>query len=332
MYNLLEAISNDLSIFPYKGESDSDYCYRISYSALALSLLTSSRNIESSKVGISKKAQTDTLQKLLSEYGKHLNVECSRFVHEPDSFVGQFRKVYEETGYLLTDDRGYEVIAPYGRTISFGCGHLFFGIPDKILFTRGLGFFTADSCREANIFEVFLREELTSEEYIAARYDPLDFDYRDIDKSSLQFFNPLLRKPPSSSWESDITTPITVARSSSTNTMYRILSEDNGSLLFADLPTNTERGRLISNENRRLLFALKEYYQEPVVAWANRLDDTYYEIKLSAQLPTREYYFLLLCSWPNKDVFDRISFITTADILPTIQIMLRNIGIKIIRR
>ena len=331
MSDLLKTMAKDLHIIPYYGESEPDYCYRVCYSALALSLLYSAKSIENGKIGISKKAQTDLIQRVLTEYGKYLNLDVTRFWHESSSFITQSRKVYEETGYLVTDKRGYEAIASYGRTVPFDCGHLYFGIPNEIAFSLGLGFYTSTSGNDAPLFEPFLRDTLTSDEYIAGLYNPLDFDYRDIDRSTLVFFNPFLKKPPSASWGAEIRARRTVARNNTHNTMYRIICEDDGRLLFADLPSPLEKDSLTSYETRRLLFALKEQYGEPVVAWFNRIDEKNYEIKLSAQLPNREYYFLLLCAWPKKNAFDRISFVTTADILPTIEKVLKNIGIKTIR-
>ena len=158
------------------------------------------------------------------------------------------------------------------------------------------------------LFEVFLRDTLTPDEYIAVSYNPLDFETRDIADSSLEFFNPLIKKPPSSSWESRIRTRRSVARNKTNNTKYRVICEDDGSLLFADIPAEGEKGSLTSHETRRLLFALKEQYGEPTVAWINRIGDNYFEIRLSAQLPTREYYILLLTSWPKNNVFDRIDW------------------------
>ncbi|MBR5678161.1 MAG: hypothetical protein IKX20_08475 [Paludibacteraceae bacterium] len=329
---MLRTIGNELSIVRYKGESDSDYCYRLCYSALALSLLYSARSVEGGRIGISKKAQTEWIQRIQAEFEKHLNLESKRFTRDSNSFIIQCRKAYEETGYLTTDDRGFEAIATYGRTVSVGCGHLYFGIPGKIAFSLGLGLYTTTPQNEASLFDVFLRDTLTSDEYISGLYNPLDFEYRDIDQSTLEFFNPTLKKPPSSSWGTEIRTRRTVARNRAFNTMYRIICEDDSRLLFADIANIADKDCLASYETRRLLFALKEHYGEPAVAWFNKIDDTYYEIKLSAQLPTREYYFLLLSSWPKGDAFNRITFVTTAGILPTIEMMLQNIGIRTLWR
>jgi hypothetical protein len=332
MSDLLRTIARDLSIEPYCGESDSDYCYRVCYSALALSLLYSARSVDSGRMGISKKGQTEWVQRVLTEYEKHLNLDISRLTRESNSFIAQCRKVYEETGYLVPDGSGWEVVASYGRTVPVGDGQLYFGIPNEIAFALGLGFYTDIPQNEATLFDTFLRDTLTSDEYIAGLYNPLDFDYRDIDQSTLEFFNPSLKKPPSSSWGAEIRARRTVARSNTYSTMYRVICEDDGNLLFADISYPSAKDSLTSYETRRLFFALKEQYGEPAVAWFNKIDEKYYEIRLSAQLPNREYYFLLLCTWPKKDAFDRITYVTTAETLPTIEMVLHNIGIKTIWR
>lgn len=332
MSDLLETMAKDLSILRYSGESDTDFCYRVCYSASALSMLYSAKSIESGKPGISKKAQTELLQRLLMEYERCLGLDTHRFFDDSYSFITQSRRVYEETGYLLVDDRGYETVAPYGRTIYVGGGHLYFGVPDDIAFSCGLGFYSSVPGNEADLFETFLRDTLSADEYVASMFDPLDFGYRDFDQGDLVFFNPLLKKSPSSSWGSDIRTRRTVAKNFSQNTMYRVICEDDGKLLYADIPVYADKDSLASYEIRRLYFALKEQYGMPVVAWERKIDSSYYEISLSAQLPVIEYYFLLLCSWPKNNTFDRIRFITTTDMLPTIEKMLQNIGIKMIRR
>ena len=332
MSDILATIAKDLSITKYREESDSDFCYRVCYSSLALHLLYSARSIEHEIVGISKKAQTEKINRILADYETHLGLDGKRFIRDSNSYVSQCRKVYEETGYLTVDERGYDSIAQFGRTISVGCGHLYFGIPDEIAFSLGIGFYSNNPRNEEPLFDVILRDNLSSDEYIAGLYNPLDFEHRDIDPATLEFFNPTLKKSPHTSWENTIRTKRTVAKNKFTNTKYRVICEDDGSLLFADIDTISDTDSLISHETRRLLFALKEQYNVPAVAWINKIDEVYCQIRLSAHLPTREYYFLLLSSWPKEDAFDRRTFITTIRMLPTIETVLKNIGIEIIRR
>ena len=102
-------------------------------------------------------------------------------------------------------------------------------------------------------------------------------------------------------------------------------------ILFKEDPLDSDNERLTSSEMRRLYCALKAKYGAPIIAWFNNLDDTYSEIRISAQLPTREYYFMLLFAWPKQNAFNKTRFISKNSILPTIEKMLSNIGIEVRR-
>lgn len=328
MTDLLKTISESLSIIPYHGEEQGEFCYRVCYSALALSMLFSAKSKEAGKEGISKKAQTELLHRKLLEFEKQLHVDKAKFFQESNSFSAHFRKVYEETGFFLVDERGYEILASFGRTIPSEKDYLYFGIPDSITALRGLGVYTSTSQYDDFLFDAFLRDTLSVDEFIAAVYNPIDFDHRDLDQNGLEFFNPTLKKSPHSSWEPSIRTRRTIARSKELRTMYRVISEGDKNLLFADILPDASKDSLDSGEVRRLYIALKEQYGEPAVAWINKIDENYFEIKLSAQLPSREYFFILLCAWPKQFVFNKTSFIAAKEVLPSIESMLQNIGIK----
>ena len=138
--------------------------------------------------------------------------------------------------------------------------------------------------------------------------------------------------PPSSSWGKEVRTRRTVARTDAHNSLFRVICESSGKLLYADEPFDIDKEKLTSFETRRLYIALKEQYGEPVIAQINQLDERYCEIRLTAHLPTREYYFLLLSTWPRRTAFDKIRFIANSSLLPTIEKVLNNIGVKTIRR
>lgn len=331
MNELLETMGKDLSVFPYKGEEEADYLYRVCYSALALWMLYAARSSEAGEQGISKKAQTEQGMRLLREYEKHLGLDPRRFEMDRDHFLHICRRVYEEIGYLYTDEKKRERVVRFGRTVTLGDGELYFGLPEELDFMRGLGLYTHIPGNEAELFEILLRDTLTVEEYLSAMYEPLDFERRDIHEGCLRFFDPLQRKSPSTSWGKEPTTSLSLAEDQETRTRYRVLMEE-GELLFAEEPFVADRESLPAYETRRLYFALKRHYKCPVKAWFHPLDGNYCRIDLSAQLPQREYYFLLLCAWPRENAFRKNSFITTADMLPAIEKVLRNIGTEIERR
>jgi hypothetical protein len=331
MNDLLKVMAEDLSISAYAGESEEEFCYRVCYSALAYWLLYTGKGIENGRPGVSKKTQTETIQVLLLQYGKLLGLEPSYFSEGIDTFCQHARKVYEETGYLTVDKRNYSIIANYGRSIQTDAGYLFFGCPDKLLRVCGLGMFTDTAGYEVGLFDTMLRDTLSVDEYIASMFNPLDFEERDIELADLEFFNPSLRKAPSSSWGKTLVTKRALSRTMNRSVYFRVIKEEGDGLLFAEEPLDSDKERLVSFDTRRLYIALKAKYGAPVIAWVNRLDERFFEIRLSAQLPTREYYFLLFFAWPKGGAFDKTRFIADLDMLPTIEKVLKNIGVEVWR-
>lgn len=333
MNKLLNIMANDLSIVQYFGESDSDFTYRVCYSALALWMLKLTLSSANGVVGISKQTQSSKIEKLLSQYQKYFGLNATFFgidKNKAHMVSHHIRRVYEETGYLFSDKNNYSVAANYGRTICTNEGHLFFGIPESDYWMNGLGIYCPTAVNDVDLFDAMLRDTLTIEKYIAAKYNPLDFEERDIDVQDLKFFNPTLPKPPSNSWHTAQITDESIARSSNW-VMYRTLIDETNQILFKEEPPDSDKERLAGLEMRRLYCALKAKHGAPIIAWFNRLDDLYSQIRISAQLPNREYYFMLLFAWPEQNAFNRTKFICKNNVLPTVGKMLCNIGIEVRR-
>lgn len=333
MNKMLNIMADDLAIIRYFGESDGDFIYRVCYSALALWMLKLTLSSTEGQVGISKQAQTAIIEEMLLHYQKYFGLNTTYFSdvdYRMHSLSHHIRKVYEATGYLLSDERNYSIIANYGRTIYTDDGYLFFGIPESDYRMNGLGLYGSVAVNSVNLFDAMLRDTLSVEEYIASRYNLLDFEERDIEVQDLQFFNPTLSKPPSSSWNTKQITMESIARSSN-KVMYRTLKVKENQILFADEPLEADNERLTAYEMRRLYCGLKAKYRAPIIAWFNELDSTYSQIRVSAQLPNREYYFMLLFAWPEQNAFNKTRFICNNKMLPTIEKMLGNIGIEVRR-
>lgn len=169
MNRLLNIISNDLSIARYSGEADADFIYRVCYSAVALWMLTMTLSCIDGRIGISKQLQAINIEGLLLQYERNLglNPSCfSNYGNKLHSFPHLIRKVYEETGYLFSDERNYSIAANYGRTIYTGDGHLFFGIPESSCWMNGLGLYCPSGMNSVDLFDAMLRDTLSVEQYM----------------------------------------------------------------------------------------------------------------------------------------------------------------------
>ena len=68
---------------------------------------------------------------------------------------------------------------------------------------------------------------------------------------------------------------------------------------------------------------------KPIKATIIRQDEEYSELRVGGHLPNREYYFLLLISWPVNSAFDKINFLLRNDFIPEVSAALRNIGVEV---
>jgi hypothetical protein len=244
------------------------------------------------------------------------------------NFPFHIRRVYEETGYLLTDDNNRNRIANYGRSISIGNKALFFGVPNAAYVVNGLGAFASPTAYKVSAKEFLIRDDLTFEEYFQTRFDLIDFYDRDINIDELEFFNPLLNTVPSQSWEKKMATDCTVARKTKIGPFYRVMRMVD-TLQFADEPVAQEGDSLTSYEYRRLYFALKAHYKNPLKLTITKQDEEYSKIRVGGHLPNREYYYLLLLSWPVNNAFDKVNFLIRNEFLQEATSILTNIGIEI---
>lgn len=328
---LLKAMSTDMCIERYRRESDESFAYRLCYSALGQWCLFTSMNSMGGVVGSTKHNQTLVLNELLLRYGGLFPLISEKFIDTSNlqsSFAVNVRRVYEETGYLLTDNENHNRIANYGRTIQTGDKFMFFGIPCRTYTVNGLGVFSDPTSYLVGIKDFLIRDSLSVETYFRTRFDPIDFYERDIDLSELEFFNPKANTAPSMSWIKKQETDCTVARKTESGPFYRLMKVDN-KIQFAYEPDEQQSDSFTSYEYRRLYFALRVHYCNQMKATVTEIDEQYSRIRIGGRLPNREFYLMLLLSWPERNAFDKTSFIIRNDLLIGITEALVNIGFEI---
>lgn len=325
MTELIDAMSNYMDIFPYQNETQTSYLYRIIYSGLGQWCLKSAT---SSKGPVSKQSQFMTINRLLEKYIELYPLIADSLNSDTIQLATFIRRVYEETGYLITDSSNRNTVANYGRTLNFGNKNLYFGtnLYSKI---EGLGVFVSEEYQASTWRDILIRDNLDWRQYIGSQYEIVNFDVRNVDQNELQFFNPLLCCAPYASWSSKMKTNMSVARKSLTGPFYKVLKY-NDEVLFCEESANNGKDELTAYEYRRLYIALKRYYNSPIRAQILLLDDEYSKIILDGYLPGREYYFMLLCSWPDMYFTNKKEFIAKNDTIEYLKDILINLGIKII--
>lgn len=332
MNELLFAMSTDMGIDRYQGESNDSFIFRLCYSALGQWCLRTAQCSLDGIVGSTKHNQTIVLNELIHRYNELFPGIADMLIDKSKQQIGlpaHIRRVYVETGYLLTDKNNRNNLVNFGRSIQVGNTSLFFGVPNTAYTVNGLGVFTIPTSYKSSAREFLIRDGLSCEEYFQSRFDVIDFYEKDINVDELEFFNPLSSKIPSLSWSKKIETECSIARRSELGPFYRVMRESDSSLLFADEPIEPQNDSLISYEFRRLYFAIKAHYHNPLKANVIKQDAEYSKIKIGGYLPNREYYYLLLLSWPLNNAFDKVNFLLKNDFVPEVTSALTNIGIEV---
>jgi hypothetical protein len=332
MNELFVTMSNDMCISRYHGEPENSFVYRLCYSALGQWCLRVARNKSDNLTGSTKHNQTATLNELLIRYSELYPSISDLFVDsqtQQTNFPVHIRRVYEETGYLLTDDNNRNHLANYGRSIEIGERTLYFGATPTGCLVCGLGVFSQPTAYRVSTKEFLIRDDLNWDEYFQSRYDAIDFYDRDIDQNELEYFNPHSKNVPSQSWERQMTTDCTVARKADQSVFYRVMRSADEFLQYADEPIEPQTDNFTSYEFRRLYFAIKAHYENPLKATVTLLDDVYSKIRFGGHLPNREYYYLLLLAWPINNVFDKVTFLIRNEFMPEVSATLNNLGIKV---
>lgn len=320
-----------MNIPQFQNESDESFVYRLCYSALGQWCLTIAKNVTGESLGTTKHNQTIVLNDLLARYMEFFPDISERFIdvgNQQSSISVFIRRIYEETGYLLTNDNNHNRLANFGRSITMGNQALFFGLPREPYTVNGLGVFSTPSEYVVTAKEFLIRDCLTCEEYFQALFDPIDFYDRDIDVQELEFFNPLSNNVPSQSWFKNQETDCSIARITETGPFYRVMRTPEG-IQFADDNIEAFPDSFISHEYRRLYFAMKAHYRNPMKASIIKLDREYSKIRVGGHLPNREYYFLMLLAWPEHNAFDKVNFIIRNSLLREVYTVLEYIGIEI---
>lgn len=332
MNELVTSMSADMNIDRCHGETEDSFVYRLCFSAMGQWCIRTAQNVSGRTIGTTKHNQTIVLNELMARYGEVFPTAADRFFDTNDprlNLPAHIRKVYEQTGYLLTDESNRNRLANYGRCIPIANTALFFGIPNATYVVNGLGAYSYPTAYKVSGKEFLIRDGLTWEGYFQSQFDIIDFHDKSINIEDLEFFNPLSNNVPSLSWGRRMETDCSVARKSERGPFYRVMRVEDAPMQFADEPGEPQNDSFTSYEFRRLYFALKAHYDNPLRATITKQDAEYSKIRLSGHLPNREYYYLLLLSWPVDNAFDNVNFLIRNRFIPEVTDTLMNIGIDV---
>ncbi len=354
---LINIMASDMNIKRFHNETSESFAARVCYSALGLWCLAlgSTQTVESYdstveqrpvetqnnqqlSTGITKTGMTRRINCLFNQYRALFPYIQTYFLPEDQNqskeVAKRFREIYAEVGYLETADNNLIKTASYGRSMPVGSRHLYFGVsPQHIGEICGLGVFLDNQTTYSISVKDFLcRDDMESDEFLNSQYSIIEFDEEDLNTQQIEYFNPTLNQSPSRSWRNTLAVARSIARIPASENMYMYYRvwKRNGELLFSkDKTSNHSAVAFHAYEYRRLYIALKKYHEAPVKANIQRKDDCYSIMKLSGHLPNREYYLLLLCSWPIGSIWGKNHFLIPNDFLDFVRSVLEALGVSV---
>lgn len=328
MNELIKSMSLDMKIIPYTNENECSFVYRILFSALGQWCLQISAGSQNDRTGTTKHNQTFILNNLISKYIEVFPEIEESLCSDNIQLSVLIRHIYQEVGCLFTDDENHNHLGNVQRVVDMGTSNLCLHfLPNAEI--NGLGIFNSERVSPISWRELLIRDSLTPEQYVNSKYDIVTFENRDVVFDDMQFFNPLSDLSPSQSWGNKIYTNFTVGRKGLLGPFYLIQSYDDSVLYSTEKQSETD-DKLTSFEYRRLYFALKYFYKKPVKMWIKTIDDVYSKLVFQGYLPNREYYLLMLISWPDRHAFNKTEFIIKNKFIPFISEVISNLGIQVI--
>ncbi len=328
MNDLISCMARDMKITSYANESQNSFTYRVLFSALGQWCLYMLKEGRGSRYGKTKHYQTEILNNLIRKYNEIYPETREQLTLEDSSLSLLIRHIYEETGYIFTDEFNRNHLNRTSRCVDFGNRKLSLNLAHNAEI-NGLGIYNDLSTDCISWREFIVRDNLTVNQYVNANFEIVSFDKAQNQLDDIQYFNPLSQLSPSQSWSTKAYTNYTIGRKSAIGPFYRIQNYDGE--MFCCLERASDISETITAfEYRRMYFALKAYYNNPVKMRVHRVDSEYSRLRFSAHLPNREYYLLLLLSWPDKYAGNRIEFLTKNVFLEFITEVMMNLGIKVI--
>ncbi|WP_157777154.1 hypothetical protein [Erysipelothrix larvae] len=332
MKDMIEKMGMSMDIPCYKNEGYDSYVFRVIYSALGQWCLTIAASKINEMDGVTKHHISIALNELIAKYIDLFPVLENILYSESSVKLSlHIQTVYLETGYLTLTNANLLQVSNFGDGLIFDNDFaIMLGLPNIRYEISGLGVLTTPKSivLPVETKDFLIRDTLSPQEYCLCNFDSSDFSLKEIDINELEFFNPLSKKSPSSSWEKSPNTEFTIARRIKTRTYYRVINRNND-FYFAEMIEDERNGSLTAYEYRRDYFALKSLYDNPLRARVRRLDNNYSILSFEGHLPNREYYLLLLLAWPASNAFDKSSFIIINKALPFVGSVLNDIGIVI---
>ena len=338
MNPIIKIIADDLKIYRLKNETKASFEARVIYSAIAQHIKTASNDVsiyerqtsEGASIIHTKKRCRDILEQLIlcaPESKEWFGIE-----NNCDFIIDTIYSKLVISGEILKNQDRYNVSAPVKK----------FMINDRVCYYRGIA--ASFSNKKASGLSLI---ENTSTENNTTITDLLPVSHERADKYWNNYIKSIRYEKLSSTEklelfdaEKDSSTlytcfrrynslpkGVSLARKSlyKNGYCYYIIKVSNGNEYYHLVEDYYKE----TNEHFRFIYALRHLHNNPVNARFSRCGDMI-KLHLDTKLPNSEMAFLLLISWPERNITDELFFIFSVVYWDIIKEVLEKLHIELI--
>lgn len=320
--DLIKQMGEDLQLYKFIDETDSEYLNRLIYSAIAVWMLhiLRDRKIEDNynRIGVSKKYITRKISKIVSEYSS-LFPSFNNFLNglTETELAIIIRKNYECAGYIVPVRFDEYVILSSVK--EFRVTNRFKLVRNNFDFLEskvvGLGVFTENYTEEEVqcIDNIFYIPKLDAKTWTSDYIRHLKWSNAVRLGENVQFFNPNSKKSFNQCWEEKFPQNSEITLYKTNNWDYGFARKDSSNYIGIKIPEwliGTENNvceNLFDNDVRRFMYGLKAIYKNNANIILEKKTD-HFELKLLNALPLRELTALKFFSWNKKCFLDKCNY------------------------
>ena len=333
---LIKKISDDINVYSYNKENNTEYIARLLYSAISIHLRVCILNKEvlDKKVFKSKKYLLFKGEELLETFLLVFPEVREWFYNEnnKESPIVTIRDRLERSGDIVSVGFNMDLGIPKSNFVAISSNSkLMRGISNINVFdVAGLLFIDRNKEEYNNIdfkeINKFFNYDMERLENVYFTY--LNKPMNEIkENNQLKVFDKYGKKSLSNSWIDVINLKdddITIYKYNDFD--YGFIKKKNSRLFLSSI-SKYDIERL---EVRRYMLNLKSECGNPSIAYVNKVGKGYVQLKLTNKLPTIEESILLGLGWPKNNINDVTNFVFRREVWDYIKLILTNLKIRMV--
>lgn len=339
---LINAISYELQIYRFEGESEESYINRLLFSALGLWIIQSTFDksfIENqNRKGVSKSYLTRKISKLAQEY-IYLFPSFRNYLDEltVTEFVALIREEYEKAGYLISAGFDEFVIAAPRKEARVGDKYIIMRNHMGIINTKVIGLGTFKSLNlisDINNFTKLLYiPNINAKEWTSNYIKHIRWGNSSRLGKGTLYFNDESAKSFYKCWTDCYPDKAEIALYKTNDWDYGFARKKDDNIIGVKIPDwligqeGSYSEKIFDNDVRRFMYGMKALKDNKAKALLIKKTD-HYNLKLYNALPTREKTAIQFLAWRNARFADEFNYLVPSETYEVVKSLLVNLSIE----